>query len=241
MRKLDLYLIREMIVPFLIGTVAVVMMFQVNTYMGLAKVLNLDNVPLKAVIQFILYKTPEFLQMTLPVGTSLAAALTLTRIARESELTAMRAAGTRILRVIAPVAFFGLLVALLNFWDVEYVMPSATRKANAIGYEAGIMGLSKQTFKTNALIELDGMSASIGSLDRTKDDRVIIQDLVLYKRRQAGEVEITSAKSAVYDRGVWTCKDAYYWRISGIELLEFHPKKDFVINEKIVVGEPLLQ
>ena len=236
MKKLDTYLYREMVVPFLIGTVAVVMMFQINTYMALAKTLNLENVPFQAVMQFILYKTPEFLQMTLPVGMSLAAALAMTRLARESELTAMRAAGVRILRVIRPVAVFGLAVSALNYWDVEYVMPKATQKANAIAYQAGILGMSKQSFKSNALIELDNQSASFGSVIRTKDDRLTISGITLFERRDTGNVLITTADSATYDRGVWTFKNGNMYQFKGADLIAMKPKGKFIINEKIVVG-----
>src|SRR5271155_2939714 len=103
MKRLDVYLIREMVVPFLIGTVSVVLMFQANTYMALARELQLNNVPFSAVIQVLYFKTPFFLSMTLPLGMALASSLAMSRIARESELTAFRAAGARILRVLAPI------------------------------------------------------------------------------------------------------------------------------------------
>jgi lipopolysaccharide export system permease protein len=235
LKKLDTYLVREMIVPFLIGTVAVVLMFQINTYMALAKTLNLDNVPFKAVLQFIMYKTPEYMKMTLPVGTSLAAALAMTRIARESELTAMRAAGTRITRVVAPIAAFGLAVAFFNFYIVEKVIPPTSRRANNIARQAGILGYSKQTFKTNAIIELGKFTASFGSVDRTPDDKLVINDVLLFERPEPGVVTITSAKQALYDLGVWSFKQAYLWQVQGEDLVIAKPKGDFVINEKIVV------
>ena len=236
MKKLDTYLYREMVVPFLIGTLAVVMMFQINTYMALAKTLNLENVPFKAVLQYILYKTPEFLQMTLPVGMSLAASLAITRLARESELTAMRAAGIPILRVIRPVALFGLAVSALNFYDVEYVMPKATGKANTLAYEAGILGMSKQSFKANSLIELDHQAAYFGAVTRTADNKLTIDGITLFDRKDSDVIFITTADSATYDRGVWTFKNGYLYQFRGADMTSLKAKGDFVINERIVVG-----
>jgi lipopolysaccharide export system permease protein len=235
-KKLDTYLYREMVVPFLIGTLAVVMMFQINTYMALAKTLNLENVPFEAVLQYILYKTPEFLQMTLPVGMSLAASLAITRLARESELTAMRAAGIPILRVIRPVALFGLAVSALNFYDVEYVMPKATGKANTLAYEAGILGMSKQSFKANSLIELDHQAAYFGAVTRTADNKLTIDGITLFDRKDSDVIFITTADSATYDRGVWTFKNGYLYQFRGADMTSLKAKGDFVINERIVVG-----
>lgn len=75
MKTLDRYIIRELIVPFLIGTVAVVLMFQANTLIYMMKTYSVSNVPPLALAQIILYKTPDFLRMTLPVGMALASSL----------------------------------------------------------------------------------------------------------------------------------------------------------------------
>ncbi len=166
MKKLDFYIIRELVIPFLIGTFSVVLMFQCNTYIALAKLYNLDNIPKKAVFQFILDQTPSYLNMTLPVGMSLAASLAMSRLARESELTAFRAAGARILRVIAPIAAFGCVVAVGNFYLVEMVIPPATKAANRIGYQVGILGMAPN-MKTNAILNLRQYAASFGLVERS--------------------------------------------------------------------------
>ena len=92
MKKLDWYMLKELTVPFLIGTVAVLLMFQANQFIYLFKSVSLQNVPFSAFAQLVLYKTPYWANMTLPVGMSLAASLAMSRITRESELTAIRAA-----------------------------------------------------------------------------------------------------------------------------------------------------
>ena len=66
MKTLDRYIYRELVVPFLIGTIAVVLMFQANMLIYLFKNFSLSNVPTLAVLDMILYKTPYFLNMTLP-------------------------------------------------------------------------------------------------------------------------------------------------------------------------------
>jgi len=233
--RLDRYVIREMIVPFLIGTVAVVLMFQINAYMFMAKTYNLERIPLTAIIQYIMFKTPEYMKMTLPVGTSLAAALTITRIARDSELTAMRAAGARILRVVAPVAAFGFLVAVGNFLLVERVIPEATRRANVILMQAGVMALDRSTMESNALIKLGQYSASFGSVKRVGDFKLVIDDVTLFEHPEAGMTVVITADQATYDRGVWNFSGGYYWQLRKGELYLAEPRGAFTVNQKIVV------
>ena len=61
------------------GTVAVVLMFQANTLIYQLKTFSLSAVPPLGLLQLILYRTPEYLNMTLPVGMSLAASLEMGR------------------------------------------------------------------------------------------------------------------------------------------------------------------
>lgn len=237
MKKLDRYIVREMVVPFLIGTFVVVLMFQINTYIGLATELNLDSVPFSAVLQFIVYKTPEFLNLTLPAGMSLAAALAITRLARESELTAMRAAGVRILRVVLPIAIFGTFVAVGNFYLVEKVIPRTTREANRIGMQAAILGMGSTTFAANKMISLKRYTASFGSVSRRGDDLDIRDVLLVERPGPEGQIYLTTAQSATYHNGIWSFHGAYWRWLNGEDLWQAKPMKDFTVNEPIVVDE----
>ena len=63
MKKLDWYVLKELSVPFLIGTVSVLLMFQANQFIFLFKNISLQNVPFKAFVQLVLYKTPYWASM----------------------------------------------------------------------------------------------------------------------------------------------------------------------------------
>jgi len=234
-RKLDIYMIRELIVPFLIGTFAVVLMFQANEYIALAKLFNLDNIPRKAVFQFILDLTPSYMNLTLPVGMALASSLAMSRVARESELTAFRAAGARIMRVIAPVAAFGILVSIGNFYLVERVIPAATKAANHIGYTIGVLGMAPNV-KTNAFLTLRQYAANFEFVEKDGDD-LRIRGVTLIEHPEPNVTALTSAKTATYHNGTWSFHDANFRVIKEMELQIFRPKADFVINESIVTGD----
>src|SRR5262245_31650039 len=124
-KRLDLYVWRELFIPFLIGAVAIALMFSMNQLMFILEHVSLQNVPREAIFLDLLYKLPFWLKPTLPMGVALASSLAFTRLARESELTAMRAAGTPIMRIIRPVATFGLVAGLGSFLMMEKIMPQS--------------------------------------------------------------------------------------------------------------------
>ena len=236
-KKLDLYLLRELIVPFLIGTVAVALMFSINQLMAIMQAISLQNVPREAILLSLLYKLPFWMKMTLPIGVSLAASLAFTRLTRESELTAMRAAGTPILRVVLPVAVFGVVVGIGNYLLVEKVMPRSEQKFTDVARKVGILGIMP-SFKSNAVIYLKDYTASFGSVVRAGDDALQLQKVVLIQQPRADETDIYMADSGVYKDGIWTLHKPYGWMLKGLDLIGVHPQKDdMVIDQRIIIDD----
>lgn len=238
MKLLDRYIIREMIVPILIGTLVVTLLFQVNDYIYIAKSFNLDNIPLVARFQWILFRTPGFLKLTLPAATALAASLAMTRLAREAEITAMRAAGASILRIILPVVAFGAMMGVFEYVLVEKVVPPASKKANSIASANAILGLSKSTFRSNALVQLDRFAASFGEVTKQSDDSLRFRDVLLIDRSDGQASMLVVAKQGTYDNGVWRIPNSTLFRVEGLAI-SVAGAKDIVISQKMVIDQIL--
>jgi LPS export ABC transporter permease LptG len=238
LKTLDRYVLRELAVPFMIGTLLVVLMFQANTYIALAKNLHLDNVPFVAVLQVILYQAPTHLALTLPVGMALAAALAMSRLTRESELTAVRAAGGRVMRVVGTVVAFGLIVAIGNFYLVERVIPPSMKRAKEIGVQVGFLG-SMQSFRSNTMLNLGQFTASFGTMQRMEDDSLLIGDTLVVERPEPGVTVFYSAEEGTYRSGEWRFPHAMVRIFKGDDLVQMKVE-DLHINEQIVLDELFL-
>ncbi len=235
MKTLDRYIIRELVVPFLIGTVAVVLMFQANTLIYMMKTYSVSNVPPLALAQIILYKTPDFLRMTLPVGMALASSLAMSRLTRESELTAIRGAGASIVRVLYPVAFFGLLVGALNFYVTEKVYPVSEKKFNEVSQQAFLLGTSPE-YKSNVVIKLHSSVAYFASVQRINDDKLLIRDAVMYEQTQTGEVKMYRAPEGIYDRGFMDFQKGDLYVFKDSRLVSFKSQR-LRLNERVTLAD----
>ncbi|AIE86707.1 LptF/LptG family permease [Fimbriimonas ginsengisoli] len=235
MKKLDVYLLREMMVPFLIGTIAVVLMFQANTYIFLAKTLpNLETVPKKAIFQYIYFQTPQYLNMTLLVGMALGSSLALSRLARESELTAIRASGVRILRSLYPVVAFGILVGIGNFYLAEKIMPPMAKKATSLGLQIGALAFTSD-LKPNVVVSLSNFTANFGVVRKKGKDAIEFEDAWLFQQPVKGEEEVYFSKRGKYQGGVWTFEDARVRRIKdGLDVITTSRAKSLIINQRII-------
>ncbi len=239
-KTIDRYLVKELIVPFLIGTVAVVLMFLANLLIFEFKSISLQHVPLLALAQLLVYKTPEYLNMTLPVGMSLAASLSYSRIARESELTAMRAAGVSIVRTVFPVAAVGLVVGIGNYLLAEKVMPPAEKSFRNVAVKVGVLA-TIPNFSANAMVKLRNYTMSIGSVTKTSDEAILLNRILMVERPRIDETTLVTAENGEYRNGVWKLHDAVFWSFKGKhDLVEARPRSDVIINEKIVLQDLFL-
>ncbi len=236
MSKLDRYLIKELFVPFLIGTLAVVMMFAANQLIFVFKTFPMQSVPKMAVFQSLIYKAPAWLSMTLPVGTSLGASLAFSRLQRESELTAMRAGGARILRVVAPVVFFGLMVAIGNFLLVERVMPKAERKFNDLATRIGILSAAP-SFRARAVVYLDQFTASFGMVTRGNGEELVLKDILLFDNPSPTQRRYIEAKQGSYVNGEWHFDDGLVRIFEGDDIVSIRPQGAFTIFQKVVLND----
>ena len=240
MRKLDGYLLRELTVPFLIGTAAVVLMFQANMLIAQLKTVQLQSIPFSAVLQIVFYKTPSFLNMTLPVGMALASSMAISRLVRESELTAVRAAGTSILRVMVPIAVFGVFVSIGSWYLAERVGPVAEQLAEKRMAESAILGASPQ-FRSNVIVYLQEWTASFGTVAAGPKGSFQLTDILLVERDAKDLTKLITAKTGSYGDGVWRLEDVYVRVLSGNALISARPAGPLVINQRITVQDLIAQ
>lgn len=233
-RKLDRYIFYELAVPFLVGTASVLLMFIANTLMRFSQELFGKEIKTVAIGQLILFSIPGTLKLALPVATTLATALAMSRLARESELTAIRAAGVPLRRVMIPIIGFGLFVACLSFYLSEQIVPRAEvrfsdtlRRIFASGDAIGL--------QSNVLVKFDNgrYYLNIGSLTRGDRDEILMSDINLFYKPKIGEMWHYSASDGFYREGVLTLKQPRIWQFEGDQAVAFTVKDSFRITQRI--------
>jgi len=131
-KLLDRYLLREMVVPFLIGQGAIVLLLTGSVLYNNADVLLANQVPLRFIVRMVLYFIPFLVHMTMPVAMAVAASLAVSRLGRDSEITVLRAAGVSMSRIFLPIFLTGLVVSVGDFFFGEYIVPKSVEKFQGV-------------------------------------------------------------------------------------------------------------
>lgn len=125
MKRLDRYLLGEMILPLFGGILLIVVMLVGNTLFPLIEPIVKNGIPFPVVAKLVVFNIPTLLTLTLPPSVALAAAWAVNRLARDSEVTAIRMAGVSLRRLFAPIILVGLAASVVAFWIGDKVQPRA--------------------------------------------------------------------------------------------------------------------
>lgn len=134
MRRIDRYLLSELLIPALVGVVMLLVLLIGNVlYMLLYMVYG--GAPLADIGRILLFSLPSVLLQAVPGSLLLGTALSLNRLERDRELLALRMAGIRLTRIISPYLLLGILAAGGIFALQEGVVPKATHQAQLLIYK----------------------------------------------------------------------------------------------------------
>lgn len=236
MKRLDRYLLKELFVPLFIGTVIFAMLFVANDMIAIYKTFNVEAIPFKAILQLLFYKFPTWLSITFPIGTSLGASLAISRLARESEITAMRAAGIPVRRVILPLMFAGLVMGVGNFFILEKWVPPTAQAYKKLLTEVGFLAGIPQ-FRSNVSLTINRYSASFGSVSRGQQGVVNLKEIILIERPRPNEAMIYFSESGDYDNGVWHFIKPYVVHRKGNTVLSANSQDTIKVFERIRVSD----
>jgi lipopolysaccharide export system permease protein len=200
-------------------------MFLANTLIAYSQEVFSRDIPLVSVLQYLTLKVPQTLNMTLPVGVTLAGSLAISRLVRESELTAMRAAGISIKRIMVPFLLVGLLVALLSFYLAEFVTPKTEARASETMRKI-FASAEAVDLRSNVLLKLNNgeYHASLGLVRKNDKGHVVIDDILVFQKPKRGEDWVVQAPKATYDDGLLQLFDATVVKMAGAQTQFFYPK-----------------
>ncbi|MBL8061262.1 MAG: LptF/LptG family permease [Chthonomonas sp.] len=159
MKRLDRLIIAEMMGPFIFGVGIFTVLLMAATFLLQFTNYVASGISIWTVMTMVFLVLPGMLVQTFPMAMLLSALLGFGKMSGESEITAVRAAGASLGRVMIPVAGFGIGVALISFLFGQYVVPEAAIRAAVI--------------KDQILRQLEGSSArpaSYAVTERVKID-----------------------------------------------------------------------
>jgi LPS export ABC transporter permease LptF/LPS export ABC transporter permease LptG len=161
---LDEYVMRDYATNFFLSLGAFALLFIVFTFFELIGDIIHNHTPLLTVGDYLLNLIPYIVSTVTPLCSLLAVLITFGSLNRSSELTAMKATGVSLYRIVAPIVVLAAILSAALFAFNESYLPDANRRQEAL--RAEIKGKPAQTFLLPGRQFISGQSGPAGSPDR---------------------------------------------------------------------------
>ncbi|HEY3281052.1 MAG TPA: LptF/LptG family permease [Armatimonadota bacterium] len=205
MRTVDRYLLRELALPFAAGVFGFLLIFVGALLFTLLDLVVKSGTPFLLLAKLVALKVPYLMVHVLPYATLFAICLAVNRMARESEITAMRVAGVSLRRLMAPLALAALCVSLLSLFLSEKVSPATNHEAMRI-YRLALLGPARPDLKQDVFFSAQGYTFYVRQVEKGSDGRFLLTDVMMYEGPAHGErfPVLTTARRATAEANATT-------------------------------------
>lgn len=215
--RLARYLLEEAAAPFMVGVTVILVMLLGDSLYYLMNLVIVHGVRLPTVARLLTLIMPAMLVNAFPLATILAVSLSVSRLMREGEWTAMRLAGCSLGRLVLPFAAFGAAIGSLTWVVGEHLAPAANREfvqvITQIGSTKPTVVLKPQSwFRPGS--GLNDPAFYVGGVDDTTG---VLKDLIVFTDLQSDYPTMLIARSAHYEEGKFILEHVmrHVWRADG--------------------------
>ena len=196
MKKLDRFILKSFIGPFVAILMVVVFILAMQTLWLYIDELVGKGLGLRTILEFLFWGVCSLaLPLALPLATLLASTMTVGQLAERSELMAIRAAGISVGRVMAPIAVAAALIACGTYFVCSRLVPHAFNEIytlrDDISRTKDEIKIPPGTFYNG----IDGYILRVG--DQDKQTKVLYDVQVYDHTAHKGNISVTMADSAL--------------------------------------------
>lgn len=149
------------------------------------------------ILELLLYASANWVPVALPLSILLASIMTFGNLAEHNELTAMKASGLSLFKIMRPLTFFMLFISAFAFYFSNNLWPMANFKMRVLiqdiqNTKAAIVLKDGEFYN-----QIDNFSIRVGEKDANGKD---LHDLLIYDHSDAAKVHSYSSDPRDYKR-----------------------------------------
>ena len=196
MKKLDRFILKSFIGPFVAILFVVVFILAMQTLWLYIDELVGKGLGIRTILEFLVWGVCSLaLPLALPLATLLAATMTVGQLAERSELMAIRASGVSVGRVMAPIAVAAALIAGGTYLVCSKLVPHAFNEIYTLRDD---IARTKDEIKIPPGTFYDGIDGYILRVgDQDKRTRMLYDVQVYDHTAHKGNISVTMADSAM--------------------------------------------
>ncbi|MCX8160530.1 MAG: LptF/LptG family permease, partial [Candidatus Saccharicenans sp.] len=192
MKILDRYLLREVVLAFLVSLGFIVLVLLMNELFYLAEIFLTRDVPAGVILRVLFFLLPSILSLALPLAFISGVLGGLGRLAGDRETEALRLLGISPGRVLKPVLLLGTILCLIDLSFTFWLAPAANYRWLQTMVNSVLSEVKLELEPGQFVESLPGKVLYMEKMDKNR----LWQDVLIYQKDEAGRVEIILARGA---------------------------------------------
>jgi len=197
---LDRYITKEVMSFVALAVAALTIMIIMQTLFELTDMLINKKVAWPYIVKLLAYRLPAFLVVTFPISLLASSELAIGRLSTDSEITAMRAGGISLRRIMIPFITAALAISILAFLINDYIVPEANHISQNIIREIVLKKGPPNIMRNVFFRDAENRYFYINRLD---EENMIMQDIMVYEMTQEKFPRTITAKSGKWVVDTW--------------------------------------
>ncbi len=196
-------MVSELWGPFVFGLSAFALIIAAANLLPISRLVASEHTPLGVAIEYFIWQLPAIVVLVAPAGMLLGVLLTLQRLSGESEITALKAGGISLMRIVRPFLVFGFVVSIVALILQEALVPIANDRSRFLREDV-IKHVATFGGGSSVAISLPGGGRQFTTWTRYDSSTQTLFNITLiqYDRNDRPQLVAFSAQ-AKYDGNVW--------------------------------------
>ncbi|MBO5074431.1 MAG: methionyl-tRNA formyltransferase [Bacteroidales bacterium] len=195
MKKLDQFIIKSFIGPFIAILLVVVFILVMQFLWLYIDELVGKGLSMRVILEFLAWGSATMLPLSLPLATLLASMMTLGTLGENNELLAIKAAGISLQRILVPLGIICAVISVGAFFVSNDLIPVAYNKIYTLRDD---IGKTKDEIKIPTGTFYNGIEGYILRVNERNDDSGMMKGVMVYNHtKNKGNTSLTIADSAI--------------------------------------------
>jgi len=161
LKRLYLFSIRAFVGPFLITLVIAMFILIMQFFWVYIDDLMGKGLSVWIILELLFYVSASLIPLALPLSILLSSLMTFGNFAENNELTALKASGFSLIRIMRPLTVIVVFIALSTFYFYNYIIPVANLKWHSLIYDIQNTKLSNLITPGVYTSEIDGYTLKV--------------------------------------------------------------------------------
>lgn len=237
MQILDKYIIKNFLIPFFYCLALFLFLYIIIDLFGHLDEILKNKVPILILQEYYLSMTPFIIMHTAPVASLLSIIYVVSSMNKHDEITAMRASGINMQRILTPFICAGFAISITVFAISEKLLPSSMKNAQHIKekyIDKKDNPVSKKAMDNIALYGKNDRLIFIKSYD---PNEALAKGITILQQDKSGNVtKKTSAQEGTWQKSGWTFSNVLIYELDDKGLIKGNPS--FFEKSDIDLEEP---